>query len=145
MMYTRLVRGMAEHGAVLHADHRGNQQGHVLSRKSLMGVVECRQRPIPEEGYEDDEAFHSNNHSAQAANPNAQMPDTDSGWSIGYSYEESQGSYAHPRAQSNINTQELQYSNATAPQEQKHCREVSGDSSHQAEEEDDDCVFSLEM
>lgn len=145
MMYARLVRGMTEHGAVLHADQSGNQHGHALSRKSLMGVVKCRQRPIPEEGHED-EAF-SSNHPTQAANANAHMPAAaDSGWSIGYSYEESQGFTVHPHSQRGINAPDRQHSNATGPQEHKHCREVSGDSSNQADEdEDDDCVFSLEM
>eukprot|EP00956_Cyclotella_meneghiniana_P001300 scaffold1404_cov37-Cyclotella_meneghiniana.AAC.4 len=52
-MYSRLVRGMAERGASLQSSDQ-HQQGHLLSRKSLLGVLESRQKPALEDDQEEE-------------------------------------------------------------------------------------------
>jgi len=156
MMYTRLVKGMTEHGAALHTTDSSidQNQGHVLSRKSLMGVVECRQRPILEEGHEEEEDCHrvpSNVTGAVEENiQEARFVNSDCGWSVGYSFEDALESARGARNSIN-STQERNLSSTALPQgkrHEKHYHEVSATSSQcQADEneEEEDCVFALEM
>lgn len=154
IMYARLVRGMTERGAALHnAQADASNRGYELSRKSLMGVVECRQKPIVEEGHwnhDDDEECHvmpSGARARELANGNVD-PTADSGWSIGYSYKDNRGSEKHGGLSgTDLQVQLLTHPNAnkSVPQEHEHCREVSASSHSRADDEEDDCVFSLEM
>ena len=146
MMYARLVRGMTERGAALQ-QHPNQERGHELSRKSLMGVVECRQRPILEEGqHQDDDDEISGNVTSMAGELGKGQSAVDSGWSIGYSYEET----SHQGAANSQERHLPMHSGSqtkSMTQEHGHCREVSSASSRcqEPEDEEDECVFSLEM
>jgi hypothetical protein len=154
IMYARLVRGMTERGAALHHGAQADVSGaHELSRKSLMGVLECRQRPILEEGghHQEDDEYHGMPSSAAGAANNGDIdPSADSGWSIGYSYEDNHRGSVKQGGLSGIDSQEqvtMHHGAKSFPQEHhEHCRELSADSSQcEAGDEEDDCVFSLEM
>jgi hypothetical protein len=152
IMYARLVRGMTERGAALHHGARDDASGaHELSRKSLMGVLECRQRPILEEGghhQEDDAEYNGMSSVAGAANNGNIDPSADSGWSIGYSYEDNHRGSVKQGGLSGVDSQEqtMHHGAKSFPQEHERCRELSADSSQcGAGDEEDDCVFSLEM
>ncbi|KAL3785314.1 hypothetical protein HJC23_008878 [Cyclotella cryptica] len=182
-MYARLVRGMTERGAALHRPRGEDEDECVnsttttttegrhywLSRKSLLGVVECRQRAILEggEGEEEEEgrfrhAFRSNAaaviSTAGSRAKGCGQGHLESEWNVGYSFGEDSHLVSDFLPQV-VPTQEerhlplYSYPNAQVsvshdPRGYTHHREVSATSSrHQPSggEEYDDCVFSLEM
>jgi hypothetical protein len=145
MMYARLVRGMTERGAGLQAGTEP-QQGHVLSRKSLMGVVESRQRTILEGRENDDEEdpLHSTLPSGGALNANVDQGGD--GWSVGYSFEDVPTSNTQGASSGLASQRRLQVHSNPPSQDHRHHRELAASQPPAEEEEDDDeCVFSLEM
>jgi hypothetical protein len=123
-MYARLVRGMTERGAGYcpGADHLGSESAQ-LSRKSLMGVVESRRRVLEDEGLR---------------NSKSSVQDD---WEYAYDFDEnrapSQGRHPysnfHDGASTGFPSQPLGRTR----------RDVS--MSLKKEEEEDDCLFSLEL
>ena len=146
IMYSRLVRGMAERGASLQSSDQ-HQQGHLLSRKSLMGVLESRQKPVLEDDQEEeghdvsptgDAEGKTVDHASQpnsAANVNA---DTDC--DFGYYYEETRAPDGAMHDDYSMHSRRK-----SDHQDAGHVREVSTASSNRATDDEEECVFPLEM
>ena len=146
IMYSRLVRGMAERGASLQSSDR-RQQGHVLSRKSLMGVVESRQKPVLEDDHEEEGYDVSSASDAEGravgniGQHNSAYATADTDWDFGYCYDETNGAPDGARhCDYSIHSKRK-----SDNQDPGHVREVSTATSNQATDEEEECVFPLEM
>lgn len=161
-MYARLVRGMTERGAALHipqgeCSNSAANEHALLSRQSLLRVVECRQRSILEGGdEEDEEEFDATTVGFMAEG--YCRGNLDSEWNVGYSFGEDSHLVSDSLTQVVTSQEErhvplCSHNNAHvtlphSPRGYTHHREVSATSSRQQQnggEDDDDCVFSLEM